>query len=226
MRIYAMSDIHGWMDAFEDALALVDLSGDAKLILLGDYIHGGPDGPAVLDRIMGLQVEYGTDKVVALLGNHEDMALSGRWPIEGDADAGFYDEDETEEDRHLAWMEGLPRYHVEGNIIFVHAGIDEEAGDLWEWGTDDYTYTEKYPAEIGRFSGGMTIVAGHVGTSVVADDPGFHGIYHDGESHYYIDGTVCESGRIPVLEADTKTGRFYEVSESGTWPIVPYDDQW
>lgn len=28
----------------------------------------------------------------------------------------------------------------------------EEAEDLWELGTDDYTFTEKYPAETGHFT--------------------------------------------------------------------------
>lgn len=56
-----------------------------------------------------------------------------------------------------------------GDTIFVHAGVDEEADDLWEWGTDDYTFTEKYPAQTGKFY--MNIVAGHIGTGVIAGDP-------------------------------------------------------
>lgn len=45
--IYAMSDIHGCLDAFEYALSLIDLSGDNKIVLLGDYVHG-PDSYGVL----------------------------------------------------------------------------------------------------------------------------------------------------------------------------------
>ena len=42
MRIFAMSDIHGCLDAFLDALSLVDLEDkNNKLVLCGDYIHGG-----------------------------------------------------------------------------------------------------------------------------------------------------------------------------------------
>lgn len=47
-KIYAMSDIHGCLMEFEEALSLVDLTGDNKLVLLGDYIHGGPDPFGVL----------------------------------------------------------------------------------------------------------------------------------------------------------------------------------
>ena len=52
-----MSDIYGCLDAFEYALSLVDFSGDNKLILLGDYVHG-PDSYGVLNKIMQLQKPY------------------------------------------------------------------------------------------------------------------------------------------------------------------------
>ena len=59
------------------------------------------------------------------------------------------------------------------------------------------------------------VVAGHVGTCVIADDPSFHDIYYDGESHYYIDGTVIDSRYIPVLLVDTDEDKYYQVTESG-----------
>ena len=221
--IYAMSDIHGCLDAFEYALSLVDFSGDNKLVLLGDYVHG-PDDYGVLEKIMQLQNKYGSDKVMALLGNHEDMACDGRWPIGGIGDGYNYNREE-DNDRYLMWMQNLPRYYAEGNTIFVHAGIDEEAEDLWEWGTDDYTFTEKYPAQTGRFYNDMKIVAGHVGTAEISRDPGFHDIYFDGESHYYIDGTVLNSGIIPVIKIDTENNKYYRVTETGAWLILPYDEE-
>ena len=221
--IYAMSDIHGCLDAFEYALSLVDFSGDNKLVLLGDYVHG-PDDYGVLEKIMQLQNKYGSDKVMALLGNHEDMACDGRWPIGGIGD-GYNCNREEDNDRYLMWMQNLPRYYAEGNTIFVHAGIDEEAEDLWEWGTNDYTFTEKYPAQTGRFYSDMKIVAGHVGTAEISGDPGFHDIYFDGQSHYYIDGTVLNSGIIPVIKIDTENNKYYRVTETGAWLILPYDEE-
>ena len=221
--IYAMSDIHGCLDAFEYALSLVDFSGDNKLVLLGDYVHG-PDDYGVLEKIMQLQNKYGSDRVMALLGNHEDMACDGSWPIGGIGD-GYNCNREEDNDRYLMWMQNLPRYYAEGNTIFVHAGIDEEAEDLWEWGTDDYTFTEKYPAQTGRFYSDMKIVAGHVGTAEISGDPGFHDIYFDGESHYYIDGTVLNSGIIPVIKIDTENNKYYRVTETGAWLILPYDEE-
>ena len=38
MKRYMMSDIHGFLEAFEAALKKTDLSGKNQLILLGDYI--------------------------------------------------------------------------------------------------------------------------------------------------------------------------------------------
>lgn len=219
MKVFAMSDIHGCIDAFHEALQLVDLSGDNQLVLCGDYIHGGEDDYAVLDRIMEMEKKYGPEKVIVLAGNHEDMACDGRWPI-GASRLSNVRVNCNQDDQYLLWMKQLRRYYVVDHTIFVHAGIDEEAEDWWEWGTDEFTFTEKYPAETGKFY--MNIVAGHVGTSEISGDPYFHDIYFDGESHYYIDGTVQESGTIPVIQLDTDTNRFYRVTETGSRLILPY----
>lgn len=225
-----MSDIHGCLGEFEVALSLVidNLEKpDTMLCLLGDYIHGGGDNYRVLDKIMDLQMQYGADKVKALLGNHEEFVLLGGSSINYMIKS-FDDEheDDGKDDKYIRWMESLPRYYTEGNTIFVHAGIDEEAGDLWEWGTGEETFVGKYPAEIGRIEGlDMKVVAGHVGTAEISGDPKFHDIYFDGESHYYIDGTVLDSGMIPVLLVDTEEDKYYSVTETGNHMILPYDDE-
>ena len=36
--IYAMSDIHGCIEELEKKMELVDLSGENRIIFLGDYI--------------------------------------------------------------------------------------------------------------------------------------------------------------------------------------------
>lgn len=228
MKIYCMSDIHGCLAEFEYALSLVMEhieDEDTKLLLLGDYIHGGEDNYGVLDRIMELQYKYGTEKIVALMGNHEWFVLSGYSVIEH-LMGKSYEVDDISEYKYIKWMENLPKYYTEGNTIFCHAGIDEEAGEFWEWGTGDEIFIGKYPAEKGEIEGlDMKIVAGHVGTAEIAGDASFHDIYFDGASHYYIDGTVMESGRIPVLMVDTDKDKYYRVTESGNWMILPYDEE-
>lgn len=229
MKIYAMSDIHGCLAEFEAALQLIEDhldEEDTKLVLLGDYIHGREDGREVLDKIMKLQYRYGRDKIIALMGNHEEFVLQGYSTINEMNPTGHNDPEKEDDDRYIRWIENLPRYYTEGNTIFVHAGIDEEAGDLWEWGTGDEIYVGKFPAQTGKAEGiDSKIVAGHVGTSKIAGDPGYHDIYYDGASHYYIDGTVLHSGWIPVLMVNTDTDKYYRVTESGNWLILPYDEE-
>ena len=230
MRIYCMSDIHGCLAEFEQALSLVMEhleEEDTMLILLGDYVHGGENNRGVLDKIMKLQREYGSDKVVALMGNHDEWVVDGTSTIDfmiGSRDRYYVDD--GSDDKYIHWISKLPTHHVEGNTIFVHAGIDEDSGDLWEWGTSDDIFTSKYPAEVGQIPGlDMKVVAGHVGTAEISGDPRYHDIYYDGASHYYIDGTVLDSGIIPVLMVDTEQDKYYRVTESGVWLILPYDEE-
>lgn len=82
MIYYCISDIHGCLFAFQNALDIITshLSEEnTALILLGDYIHGGKENAAVLDKIMELQNRYGSGKVIALLGNHEELVCEGMW---------------------------------------------------------------------------------------------------------------------------------------------------
>ncbi len=220
MKIFAMSDIHGSPVEFEEALKFVDLLGDNMLILCGDYVHGY-DSYSVLDRIIALQEKYGSDKIIALMGNHEEMVMGGMWNITEQEDIEC---DEIREQKYIKWMYNLPRYYTTETQIFCHAGVDEEAEDEWKWGTDDFTFTEKYPAQTGKFC--MDIIAGHVGTSEIAENKSFHDIYFDGESHYYIDGTVSESGVIPVLMYDTDTKKYYQMNDNGAVQIIPYDEEY
>ena len=227
MKIYCMSDIHGCLKAFEEALSMVMghlEQPDTMLILMGDYIHGGADNYGVLDKIMQLQNRYGTDKVLALMGNHEEFVLLGESTVNHMFQS--FRGEPANEDKYIRWMEKLPRYYSAGKTIFVHAGIDEDAGDLWEWGTGEEIFVGKYPAEIGEIADlDKKVVAGHVGTAEISGNPNFHDIYYDGKSHYYIDGTVLKSGRIPVLMVDTKEDTYYRVTETGNRLIRPYDEE-
>ncbi|HEP1570376.1 TPA: metallophosphoesterase [Streptococcus suis] len=95
-----------------------------------------------------------------------------------------------------------PRYIETDWQIFVHAGIDEEAGVFWKEGTDPSMFTNKFPVTTGKFS--KDIISGHVGSFQVADNKDYLGkIFFDEHNHYFIDGTVDQSKVIPVLEFDT-----------------------
>ncbi len=109
----------------------------------------------------------------------------------------------------IAWLRQLPYYYETEQQIFVHAGVDEELGDWWRQGTTESTFVGKYPAATGRFY--KDIIAGHIGTATISGNSDFHGVWHDGKSHWYIDGTVNESGKIPILTYDEETARYGEL---------------
>lgn len=74
--IYAISDIHGYLQPLEEALSLVDLEShhENKLILCGDYIDYGLDSYRVLYKIKHLTEKY-PNQVITLMGNHEYMFI-------------------------------------------------------------------------------------------------------------------------------------------------------
>ena len=208
MKIYAISDIHGYIDEFNTALSYIDLDDkDAKLIILGDYIHGH-DSYSVLDRVMELQEKYGSERIITLMGNHELAILEKRALI---SDFDDVRRDRTDDTKYLTWMRTLKFYYKTDKQIFVHAGIDEDAEELWESGTPEWMFCEKYPHSIGLFY--KDIIAGHIGTAAISGNPSFHDIYFDGLSHYYLDGSVNISKVIPILMYDTESGKYYRIFE-------------
>ncbi|EGV08199.1 Ser/Thr phosphatase family protein [Streptococcus constellatus subsp. pharyngis SK1060 = CCUG 46377] len=100
------------------------------------------------------------------------------------------------------------RYFETENQIFVHAGIDEEANNLWKELTSPEMFTNKFPLTTGRFH--KDIISGHVASWEVANDISYLGkIYYDSQSHYFIDGHTSQSKTIPVLAFDTITKKYH-----------------
>lgn len=129
----------------------------------------------------------------------------------------------------LKWYKKLPLYYKTNSQIFVHAGVDEEAGDWWETGTSDEMFIEKYPATKGNFY--MDIISGHVSTSTASENKKMHDIYYDGESHFFIDGvdsypmsTWDDDRIIPVLVCDEKHGckKYFSLKEDGKLVSIKY----
>jgi len=101
--------------------------------------------------------------------------------------------------------------------IFVHAGVDEDIPEeevAWcTWGTPEYVLTGKFPPTKGHFY--KDVIAGHVAASTVANDPDFKGIYWDGASHFYIDGSTTRTNKLLCLAYDEKEKKYYEFTEDG-----------
>lgn len=206
-----MSDIHGRADLMLDALdkCKFNPAGGDMLILCGDYIdHGWMDYSAYYN-IMELKSNW-PDNVIVLLGNHEDSWLETY--------------EHTNENPTVAkWLREVGKlYYETEHAIYVHAGVNEEADDLWHLGTPDETFMYKYPPELGdRFY--KDIVAGHVWVNnefLRGDKTAWSGVFHDMGIHYYIDGCCEQTGIIPVLIYNTKTKEYTTFDKDGTECVV------
>lgn len=119
----------------------------------------------------------------------------------------------------LRWLTSKveqPFYYETDSQIFVHAGIEEDK-ERWRLITAEDLFLWKSPAETGSFY--KDIIAGHVSSATVAKDSSYLGkIYWDGENHFFVDGTVNDSGVIPLLEFDCRTRTYFSYHrDSGHW---------
>ena len=76
--VYALSDAHGMNKSFDEAIKdiLAVKQPEDKIIILGDNIDRGLGSLQIIQSIINLQEKYGSDSVIALMGNHEEMFLS------------------------------------------------------------------------------------------------------------------------------------------------------
>ncbi|VQX84255.1 serine/threonine protein phosphatase [Streptococcus pneumoniae] len=235
-KIYAISDIHGYLDEFINALNKVELSDkDNRLILLGDYIDNGSKSFQVLSKIIELEEVY-SGQIITLFGNHEEWFYDWLIPETPTASAfgetiqSFFSQEELKEilvsnpnnfeiairnaiktkTKFIDWFKERykdKRYYETDNQIFVHAGIEEEAGDLWEELTSPETFTNKFPVTTGAFI--KDVISGHIASHQVARDDSYLGKVYYNQNHYFIDGDVNHSKTIPVLCYDTITKKYY-----------------
>lgn len=152
-RIYAIGDIHGRLDLFDQLVARIDADRSGarpRIILLGDYIDRGPGSAEMLERLSSGALPAWADWI-CLKGNHEQAMLDAlaaggnrmmeRWRNFGGRDTmrsyrvpstlSFGDDmDALRTDllhripqHHLDWLRGLPLSCRVGDYLFVHAGI-------------------------------------------------------------------------------------------------------
>lgn len=153
--LYAVGDIHGRIDLLDTLLLGIEVHAHQRpqctvvVIFLGDYLSRGQDSRGVVERVMHWRPALAQPcRVVALKGNHEDLAL--RY-LAGDLEAGkhWFDYDGLDALRdygvsprdeitltalrdafstalplaHLAFLKSLPVSHREQDYHFVHAGV-------------------------------------------------------------------------------------------------------
>lgn len=159
MFIYSMSDIHGEISIFKETFDQLisrnlEKSSENKLILLGDYLDRKNRDTKILYYLKDLHEQF-KNQLVILMGNHEFMFLE-------DIETGTI---LTDDKNIIDWLKSLPFYYETDTQIYVHAGVDEESGEYWKWGTEDY-YCSKYPYKLGKFY--KYIIAWHISTSTIS----------------------------------------------------------
>lgn len=117
----------------------------------------------------------------------------------------------------LKQKQSAKRYYDCQNQIFVHAGIDEEAGEYWKQVTMAYIFTEKFPATKGDFY--KDVVSGHIHSEEVAQNEAYLGsVYWDRHNHFFIDGHTVTSGVVPILKYETGTNHYSSFRrQKGSW---------
>jgi len=118
-RLIAIGDIHGCHQEFADLLEKLALTGDDRLILVGDLINRGPDSCKVIDIARA-------NRALCLLGNHELRLLNYRKTKDTtflkETDLTTFQKMRPEDWTFLEAMV-LTHYVEELNTVFVHAGF-------------------------------------------------------------------------------------------------------
>lgn len=208
-RTIAIGDIHGCSAALVTLLHAVAPQADDCLVVLGDYIDRGPDTRAAIDALLSAGKHC---RLVALLGNHEEMLLDARagddpqalcrWLQAGGTATldsyGYGIGPDRLPEEHAAFVEhSLPWYET-GTHIFVHANYDanepmenQSAFALrWE------PLREQVPP---RHISGKTVIAGHTPQS---------------------DGTIFDRGYLKCIDTHCYAGGWLtalDVADGQLW---------
>ena len=140
--LYAVGDVHGELEKLEALLARLPLRAGDRFVFCGDYVDRGPDSHGVVERLIELSNVH---PCIFLMGNHESMFLDflgwkGRAYFAGDAflanggartlaSYGYFDAEAPSPasfrlpPAHEAFYRSLRLWHLEGDYVFVHAGL-------------------------------------------------------------------------------------------------------
>ena len=225
-RVYAVGDIHGRLDLFEDMIARIDADrGNTRptVVLLGDYIDRGAQSKEVVDRLLALPdwADW-----VLLRGNHEQALLEAlsdlpqadrlmrQWLNFGgvetlqsygvpstllyanDLPAIRKDMNARFPAAHGALFDSLRLAHRAGGYLFVHAGI-RPGIPLSAQDSQDLLWIREDFLD-SRVDHGVVVVHGHSVSPEVVERPNRIGI----------DTGAYKTGRLTALVIDGGERRF------------------
>ncbi len=135
MRTIIITDIHGCLRELDELLETVGLdTGKDFLIFLGDMMDRGPDCWGVFRRFAALKEALG-ERMVLIMGNHEDMLLHAfsdetvyaRWMRNrGDITLSSFAAQGSDVREHYPWFEQMRPYYERPEYVCVHAGLVKE----------------------------------------------------------------------------------------------------
>lgn len=227
-RIYAIGDIHGRADMLDDLLAQIDEDiGDheqAQLIFLGDYIDRGLDSRGVIDRLLAVREERPDS--VFLKGNHEAIMLEfladpedlphwldwggeetlesyGVDPVGRSPEQLADDMQAALPKAHWRFLTKLSLTHIEGDYLFVHAGVRPGAALEDQTETDLLWIRKRFHNAGPDERPDYVVVYGHT----PVDKP------EDAGWRIAIDTGACYGGMLTALVLEGSTRRFISVKD-------------
>ena len=207
---YAISDIHGCLEALKNLLSRLDLTQEDSLIFLGDYIDRGPNSKGVVDFLLNFDQEY-----IHLIGNHElflqkaftseqDLSFFKQELVGGEHTLTSYGGELTDIPKnHLKFLlEDSSPYYETSSHIFVHGGVNAQL-DLSDQTVETFTWKRFQEALPHKSS--KIVICGH---TIVGDVPKVKGGHTIG-----IDTGAGKGGWITALEIETN--RYFQANEEG-----------
>lgn len=214
-RLLAIGDIHGQLVALRALIDFARVSENDRVVLLGDYVDGGPDSAGVLDFLADFARG---PHVVALRGNH-DLMLAGALGSDdafaawiqafGEGTASSYGIADAEHlrvsirARHAPFLAKLRSWYETEHHIFVHAAVDY---DQEMRAQDEHTLLWRKIAEAPpAHQSGKTVVFGHTAQR--------HGLPRDFGTAICIDTDAKRGGWLTALDVETR--RCWQSDPSG-----------
>lgn len=197
MRTLAIGDIHGCFTALQTLEREMAFTDDDLIVTVGDYVDRGPDSKSVIDWLMARQNRGG--KLVALLGNHEQMMLWSRFDsvsqkswmssfVGGDATLASYGGNAWRSarivdvpDEHWDFIVNhTMRYHETETHIFVHASVAPEVAMSEQ--TDEILFWERFK-DLAPHCSGKPVICGHTAQHDGLPKVAPHGVCIDTWAH-------------------------------------------
>lgn len=187
-RVYAVGDIHGRADLLADVLARISSDDAARApartteVFIGDVIDRGPDSRAVIELLMAPSPR----RRVVLRGNHEEMMLRfledpskfaawrhvgafetlmsyglSRRPATKPREFAQLRKDclDAIPETHLLFLRSTQLWHLDGDYLFVHAGVRPGVAFVDQQMEDLLWIREPFLSFTGDF--GKHVVHGH-----------------------------------------------------------------